>query len=197
MVPPVDDYSPARIADRMAIQDALYRWCRAIDRLDYDGMRASFHPDATDSHGAYCGGIDGLIAWIRERHESIPFSMHAISNILIEFAGPDLALVETYIRTIQRYPAQATASLTQLSGGQVGTGAFGVDLFTGSRYLDRFERRKGEWRIAQRTLIQDWKQLVDVPQNAPKALPGWVVGRRDRDDPVYQARRELGLERAR
>lgn len=193
MAQPKDEYSPARIADRMAIQDVLYRWCRSVDRLDYEGMRASFHPDATDSHGAYCGGVDGLIDWIRERHKAIPFSMHSIGNILIEFAGPDLALVETYVRTVQRYPAEATAALTQLSGGQVGAGSSGVDLMTCSRYLDRFQRRNGEWRIWQRTLIQDWKQMVDVPQNAPRALPGWTVGRRDQDDPVFAARRELGL----
>jgi hypothetical protein len=29
-----DDYSPARLADRFMIQDLIYRWCRAVDRLD-------------------------------------------------------------------------------------------------------------------------------------------------------------------
>jgi len=189
-----DPYSPERIADRMAIQDAMYRWCRSVDRLDYEGMRAAFHPDGTDNHGAFSGSADGLVEWIRERHKNIPFSSHAVSNMLIEFAGPDVALVETYVRTLQRYPADAAASLAQLSGGQTGTSGFGVDLMTSSRYLDRFERRNGEWRIYRRTLIQDWKQMTDVAQNAPKALPGWTVGRRDREDPVFVARRELGLD---
>jgi len=189
-----DQYSPARIADRMAIQDAMYRWCRAVDRLDYEGMRAAFHPDGTDNHGIFSGSADGLVEWIRERHKGIPFSSHAVSNMLIEFAGPDLALVETYVRTLQRYPAEAAASLAQLSGGELGKGAFGVDLMTSSRYLDRFQRRNGEWRIWRRVLIQDWKQMIDVAQNAPKTLSGWTVGRRDKEDPVYLARRELGLQ---
>ncbi|MDO8704421.1 MAG: nuclear transport factor 2 family protein [Sulfuricaulis sp.] len=189
-----DPYSPARIADRMKIQDALYRWCRSVDRLDYKGMREAFHPDGMDNHGIFNGSADGLVEWIRDRHKNIPFSMHSISNILIEFAGPDLALVETYIRTVQRYPADAMASLAQLSGGKVGTSEFGSDLMTCSRYLDRFERRSGEWRIHRRTVIQDWKQMVDVAPNAPQPLPGWTVGRRDSEDPVFKARRELGLE---
>ena len=27
----------------------------------------------------------------------------------------------------------------------------------GGRYLDEFERREGEWRIARRTYVMDWK----------------------------------------
>ncbi|GAA4332997.1 nuclear transport factor 2 family protein [Pigmentiphaga soli] len=188
-----DPYSPARIADRMAIQDTMYRWCRAVDRLDFDGIRSVFHPDAIDRHGPFEGSVDGLVEWIRERHRAIPFSMHQISNILIEFAGPDLALVETYVRTVQRYPAEAKAALAQLSGGAQGRDGLGADLFTCSRYVDRFERRDGEWRIARRTLVQDWKQIVDVPADAPRPREGWLVGRRDRQDPLYLERAELGL----
>ena len=139
----IDQYSVERIADRMAIQDVMYKWCRAIDRQDFDGMRAVFHPDAIDNHGPYVGGVEGLIEWVRERHKPIPLSSHQISNILIEFAAPDLALVETYIRTLQRYPADAKASLAQLSGGQAGKPGVGMDLLTASSYVDRYERRNG------------------------------------------------------
>jgi hypothetical protein len=188
-----DAYSIERIADRLQIQDVMYRWCRAVDRLDFDEIRAVFHPDATDSHGIYVGGVDGLVDWIRERHKTIPFSMHQISNMLIEFATPESALVETYVRTVQQYPAEAKASLAQLAGGQQGKDGIGADLFTCSRYADRFERRDGEWRIAKRTLIQDWKQLVDVSPNAPKILDHWVSGKRSREDFVYQERAAMGI----
>jgi len=190
----VDQYLPERIADRMAIQDVMYKWCRAIDRLDSDGMRAAFHPDATDSHGAYIGGVDGLVNWVQERHKPIPFSSHQVSNMLIEFATPDLALVETYIRTLQHYPAEAKASLAQLSGGAAGKPGVGIDLMTASRYVDRFERRNGDWRIARRTLIQDWKHLLEVSGEPPRAKPGWYVGRRDRQDFIYLERTELGIK---
>jgi hypothetical protein len=189
-----DQYTTERIADRMAIQDVMYKWCRAIDRLDYEGIRAIFHPDATDNHGPYVGGVDGLVEWVRERHKSIPFSSHQVSNILIEFASPDLALVETCVRALQRYPAEAKASLAQLSGGQTGRADVGVDMLASSRYVDRFERRKGEWRIARRTLVADWKQLIEVTQDAPKPRPGWIVGRRDTQDFVYLERAELGID---
>lgn len=189
-----DSFSPARIADRLAIQDVMYRWCRAIDRLDLEAIRTVFHPDGVDRHGPFNGTVDELIEWIRARHEKIPFSMHQVGNMLIEFAGPDLALVETYVRTTQRYPADAMASLAQLTGGAEDGYEHGADLFTCSRYIDRFERRNGDWRIAQRTLSQDWKQVVPVPANAPKPQPGWFVGRRDQQDPVFLERAAVGLQ---
>jgi hypothetical protein len=184
-----DAYSPQRMADRMAIQDCMYRWCRSVDRLDFKAMRQVFHPDATDNHGIFNGNLDGLIDWISNRHQGIPFSMHAISNMLIEFAGPDIALVETYVRTTQRYPAEAKQALVQLSGGKMGAKGAAMDLFTCSR----FERRAGEWRIARRTLVADWKQIVPVTADAPVPLPGWEVGRRDQEDFVFRERRALGL----
>jgi hypothetical protein len=186
-----DDYSPARIADRMAIQDCMYRWCRSVDRLDFDAMRRVFHPEAVDHHGAFDGDVDGLVAWIRQRHGGIPFSMHAVSNMLIEFAGPDLALVESYVRTTQRYPAEAAQALAQLAGGKAPEGA--TDLLTCSRYVDRFARRDGEWKILERTLVADWKQVVPVAADAPKPVPGWASGQRDQEDFVFRERRTLGI----
>lgn len=188
-----DDYSPERIADRMQIQDCIHRWCRAVDRLDYEGMRASFHPDAVDRHGAFDGDIDGLVEWIRARHAAIPFSMHAVSNMLVEFAGPDRALVETYVRTTQRYPAEARQALDQLAGGRAGNGDGAMDLLTCSRYVDRFERRDGHWKIALRTLVADWKQFVEVPPGQPTPPASQEVGRRNDDDFIYRERRAMGI----
>jgi SnoaL-like domain len=172
-----DPFSPQRIADRMAIQDVMYRWCRSVDRLDFELMRSLFHPDAIDDHGAFKGGVEELVAWIRERHRKITFSAHRLSNMLIEFAGPDLALVETYAEAVQRYPADGKAALAQLSGGQQGTPGATAVLNSYTRYVDRFERRNGEWRIARRTVVQDWKRISDLPP----------------EDPVYLARADLGL----
>lgn len=187
-------YSAARLADRAAIADTLHRVCRAVDRLDYDAIRACYHPDAHDNHGPYVGDVEGFVAWIRARHQNIAFSMHQISNILIEFAGPDLALVETYVWCVQRYPPHAKAALAQLSGGKEGKDGVGIDLFSGSRYVDRFERRGGEWRILRRTLIMDWKTMLEVPENVPAPLPTWPIGRRDSNDILYQERAALGIK---
>lgn len=188
-----NDYSPERVADRLAIQDVMLRWCRAVDRLDVEAIRDVFHADGHDNHGPYSGGVDGLIDWVRARHKGIPFSSHQVSNMLIEFAGPDIALAETYARTIQTYPPEARASLVQLVGSNEKLPDGEVDYFTSSRYIDRFERRNGVWKIRERTVVSDWKRVVPVPATAPSA-PGAVArGRRDQEDVLFRERSKLGL----
>jgi len=186
-------YSPERLADRAEIQDVMYRWCRAVDRLDVDGIRSVFHPDAIDNHGPFVGGVDALIAWLTDRHRGIPFSMHLVSNILIEFAGPDSALVETYIFATLRYSAQGKAALAAFTGGVAGGQGSATDAFSWARYIDRFERRGGDWRIARRTVAFDSSLMTDVPPDAPAFDPNWAVGRRDGDDPIYKERAAMGL----
>lgn len=187
------DYSPERLADRARIQDVMHRWCRAVDRLDLEAIRDIFHPDAIDAHGMYHGPIPGLIDWIRERHETIPFSMHMLGNMLIEFGDPDTALVETYVFVVQRYPADGTGSLTQFSGGVEAKPGSAADLMACARYVDRFERRHGEWRIGHRTVVYDSTMMFEVSDNAPRMRPEFVVGTRDKSDFIYQARAQLGL----
>jgi hypothetical protein len=55
----------------------------------------------------------------------------------------------------------------------------------GLRYVDVIERRDGEWRIADRRCAFDWTR--NDPVTAEWELPPQaVVGRRDRNDPVYR-----------
>ncbi|MRD49012.1 hypothetical protein GHT07_17180 [Caenimonas koreensis DSM 17982] len=190
----LDAYSPERIADRLRIQDLVYRWCRAVDRLDKQGMLDIFWPGAIDSHGPYIGPAEGLVDWILVRHQPIATSSHFVGNLLIEFASEDVALVETYVRTIQQYPPEAKQQLAQLTGGSAGDEGTAMDMFTSSRYLDRVERRNGEWRVARRDLVQDWKQIQDVKYKALQPREGWIIGKRDGSDQTQMARRELGLE---
>lgn len=187
------DYSSQRLADRAQIQDAIYRFCRAMDRLDFDTLRGVFHPDAIDCHSIYNGNIDGLIEWVRQRHRGITFSMHTISNILIEFAGPDTAIVESYCVSLQRYAAAAQVGLEQFGSAATANAEVDKDMTACVRYVDRFERREGAWRIQQRTAIYDSTRLHEVPESAPKLGADWTVGRRSKEDPLYAARAAAGL----
>lgn len=190
----LNDYSPERLADRAQIQDVLYQSCRAIDRLDLNAIRRAFHPGAVDKHGMYNGDVEGFIKWLDDRHKPIIFSAHSISNMLIEFAGPDIAIVETYVQGLQRYAADASASLKQLSGSAQGKGGAEIDMTVFCRYVDRFERRGGEWRIQERAVVFDSLRMSEVPADAPKMSNEWILGeRRDRVDYVYEVRAAVGL----
>jgi hypothetical protein len=62
------------------------------------------------------------------------------------------------------------------------------DFFYGGRYVDKLEKRDGEWRIKRRTVVMDWNQ--NLP-NASIWNEGMfsvlkIRGERGRGDPVYR-----------
>ena len=54
----------------------------------------------------------------------------------------------------------------------------------GIRYVDRFERRDGAWKIAHRVVATEWRR-VDVVQGARGSGEVGVWGRRDGDDVIH------------
>ena len=136
------------LLDREAIRDCLYRYCRGIDRADEAALRSAYWPDAFDSHGAYQGSAEGFIAQALPRLRAGGRRVHAIANILIELHG-DAAAVESCFLALQS-GAAAPAQETFLCG----------------RYVDRFERRQGEWRVARRTVVYDWIEERSRPELA-------------------------------
>lgn len=174
----------ARLLDRAAIQDLMARYARGVDRRDWELVRATFHPDAHDDHGEYKGGVDGFIAWVSRRHEKVTQSMHFLGNCLIEFTGPDTALVETYYIARQTIGADATAAHTMLGAGAK-PGPMEAEIW--GRYIDIVERRHGEWRTVRRTVA-----FEVVQAHAATSLPlgaEWAQGRRDSTDPLYAMRK--------
>lgn len=136
------------LADREAIRDCLYRYCRGIDRADEAMLRSAYWPDATDSHGAYNGSAEGFITQALQQLQAGGRGVHQISNCLIESHGA-LAAVESSFFALQT-TARAPHKVTQLCG----------------RYLDRFEKRNGEWRVAARTVVYDWIEEYEKPELA-------------------------------
>lgn len=188
-----DDRSSAtldRLLARAQTADVVHTWCRAVDRLDLSLMREVFHPDAVDEHGAYVGDVDGLIAWVERRHRGVIMSSHAVSNVLIEFVTSDIAVCESYVQVVQRYPADGRESLTQLSGPIGDRDATAFDLHSRSRYLDRMERRAGRWAIARRRLIEDWKRVDAVHGSTGVPRDNAILGVHGISDPSYAFRDE-------
>jgi hypothetical protein len=183
-----------RIADRIAIQDALYRYVRGVDRRDWDRVRSAYHADAYDDHGGYKGDIDGFIAHLIRRHATIEQSMHVIGNMVFEFVGPDSALVETYFITYQRLaPEAGDARLGYLRGAPIGPDQALESEIIG-RYVDHFTRRDGAWKVAHRTVVAELVRGIPAPRGGGVAAP-WALANRDGNDPIERKRAELGLPR--
>lgn len=182
-------YSPERLADRAQIADLLARYCRSVDRLDYEAMAASYHPDATDDHGGYAGGVEGFVDYVRDRHRGMPFSMHQTGNQLIEFTGRDEAVVETYVLTYQTYGPDHASALAVIAGLEVDDDETRHFLLSG-RYVDVVTRRDEEWRFQTRRAVYDSGVVFEGVVTAPG--PAFITGARDRTDPIYQALADRG-----
>ena len=154
------------MVDRAAIYSQLVRYCRAVDRGDEELLRSVYHPDAHDDHGAYSGGVDGFVEFVkRDVQDRFRCTMHKLGQTKIEIDG-DIAHCESY----------AIGHHVRAKNGR------DVDDFVmGLRYVDRFERRGGEWRIADRQLRYEWQRRDPLRQ----LDSNWTLGRRGRSDPVW------------
>ncbi|WP_068255203.1 nuclear transport factor 2 family protein [Janibacter corallicola] len=160
----------SRIESRFEIQDVLFRYARAVDRLDHAGIADCYFDDAIDVHGGYTGDAAGLVEDIRLRHRTIDSSQHFISNVLIEFEGEHRAHVESYCLCFLRQERAEGAEAQDLA-------------IIRCRYVDRFERREGRWGIADRVVVFDESRSVPVVDVLDDE---WVASARDGTDPVYR-----------
>jgi len=180
-----------RLADHIAIQETLYRYARGIDRRNWDFLASAFHPGAAIHQGDFNGSIEEMIESVKARHAAIEQSAHLMTNILIEFDGPDGAVVETYYLAYLRNDALPANMRTALIGGGAPE-AGKIDMRSLGRYIDRFERRDGHWRIVKRVCIAETLSGTAVPEGNPLST-NWAMASRNPDDALWVMRAEFGL----
>jgi hypothetical protein len=140
------------LMDERDIRSLEYRWCRAVDRADLELMKSCFHEDAVDHHAPFFDStVKELAETFVEGSKSMGLSMqYNIGNMLIEIDG-DVARSECYCWS------QKTLHVRSDNGHK-------LMRISGLRYLDRLERRNGEWRIAERWFIPEWGFFKEVPE---------------------------------
>lgn len=182
-----------RLLDKEDINNALQKWAHGVARRDWEQVRSVFDDGATDAHGTFDGGIDQFVEWQKRHHEHMEQSVHFIGNAQVEFAGPDLALSQAYVIAFHRYGKEGREARTDIFGPQAADHAKPMQSLLVGRYIDRFERRNGEWKIAKRVTVFEWAKLEDAPWDVP-FQPNWTPAARDRGDAIYAMRKEMGLE---
>jgi ketosteroid isomerase-like protein len=159
--------SVQEVIDREEIREVIYRYCRGVDRGDVEILRSVYHEDASDDHGMFKGTGFEFADWIVnfEPVKTARTCYHNVGNIIIDLDG-DVAHVEAYAVSVRD------------DGVQVST--------THSRYIDRFEKRAGEWKIARRVVLKDGGFAVpSSPQGASQMSQAVTPGRRDKQDLSY------------
>lgn len=158
------------LADRLAIQDVLCRYARGIDRCDVEVLHAVWWPGARADYGngevdagEWSGAVVQALGAMRR-------TQHFLGNMLIEVDG-DRATAETYCRAYHEVDAPDGPA----------------EMEVGGRYLDRLEKRGGEWRIAHRRYVHDWNRNTPSTAVWDGPLYGGLtrVGARAPADPSY------------
>jgi len=152
-------------ADEVALGQRLHhvitQFCRGVDRRDAELVRDCFHPDAFDDHGVFKGGPSDLAEWLLEVTAAMQFMQHTVSNFHLFGVRDDVATTETYWH-------------------MRGVGVDGQLAEASGRYLDRFERRAGQWRIANRLCTLEWSS-----PGTGYGAADFAGGATDRGDPSY------------
>ena len=163
------------ISDRLDILDCVNNQSRGHDRHDVELMTSVYHDDGVDEHGAAVNAGPEYGEWANHQH-SAAFAdhLHHITTHTCEIDG-DVAHCESYVigALVSRHGASTT-----LAGG---------------RYLDRLERRDGDWKIALRRCTIEWA-MPGASILESGAFAGFLKGSWDMSDPSYARPLELHRE---
>lgn len=145
MTPSEREAAIEQLIAKDALRDLAMRYARAVDRRDIALLRSVYHDDATDEHGTvYAGPASGFIDAFPEVMSVFEVTAHHIGNTSFRVEGEradgELYFV-AYHRTLGPDPKHVVVS---------------------GRYLDNYERREGQWKIARRYLVWDSIRLSDV-----------------------------------
>jgi hypothetical protein len=158
------------LIDRQEIHEVLMRYCRGCDRGNAEMIASAFHDDGIDDHG----NGPRTAAELAEGAAAVymPHMMHFTGNVLIELDG-DRAHVESYFLSFSSPDDDGTLATRTRA----------------ARYLDRFERRDGVWKIAYRMVVDEWAR-VDPVVELPEHIGG-NKGVRGPADPVFHMNERL------
>jgi hypothetical protein len=145
-----------QMLDREQIRNALARLARGEDRRDAALIRTCWWDDARFDYGVYNGDFAAYLAWVVPGAEAIVDTQHLLGQSFIELDG-NSAKVETHVFSYHR--------VTMDDGDH--------DTVIGGRYLDTFEKRGGEWRIADRVMLYDWEQDWGLAADWSKGVMGY------------------------
>ena len=157
------------VVDRQDIYDRLMRYLRGIDRNDGDLVQDVFWPDALVDHGhsAFRGEGIGPFFGDMSQHTTV-HQVHHVTNIVFEHYGTE-AITEAQAWYVAETERNNEPYLVHRS----------------VRYIDRWDKRDGEWRIFHRTVPENWNMIQMVTEKYP-AHPGIVHAQGDKTDISYE-----------
>lgn len=156
------------LCSKEAIRDCIYRINRGMDRIDRELMLSGFHAGARIRWGTVESmDLNVFIEAAIKMQHATSRVQHLVGNILIQLQG-ELADVESY---------EIARHLTPLGNEK-------KDLIIASRYVDKFRRRDGDWRIERRDKVVDWIRILEGAD--PLFDSAALKGRRNHEDVSFE-----------
>jgi ketosteroid isomerase-like protein len=155
-----------------AIRNLVGQYCRAVDRNDLDLLRSLYWEDALDEHGYNKSNTAKEFIDRIPEFTGINFIQHNVTSQVIVVNG-DEAEGESYVLAYHNYMTENGPAVMMIGG----------------RYLDRYLRKDGEWRIQHRKCTTDWGHEFPVPSlNPPVGFVDGVIaaGTKSGDDVSYE-----------
>ncbi len=181
------------LVDKQSISDVIMTYARALDRLDETLLRSVFHPDSQHAHGFVGPSSDpslpskpseplDFVAYAFDVLRTHTRTHHQLGNIVIEIED-DNAYAETYFSAYHRMRAKGDPLAAENAYDTE------MDFLVGGRYIDRFQRREGSWKISHRTGLTDWIRLEPPSTQGYFDIPSQLRGHRGSEDLVYRCRK--------
>lgn len=151
---------------KVEIHELVTAYCRGVDRADAELLKSIFADDATVISGVFNGNGQEFASQICDFvKNNTDYVFHSVANEWIEVRG-DEAVGEHYVIAMMK------------AGGQ--------DVMTGGRYIDRYVRDGGKWKIKERSFVMDWNRSDPTTMQEGGFFEGLEKrGRWGQDDPVY------------
>jgi hypothetical protein len=140
-------------------------YMRGLDRLDADLLRSVFFDDAQVDYGFYRGSAQQFVAFAMRALRDHHANHHFIGQMSVDLEG-DVAFGEIYFQAFHRIVEAGVEK----------------DLFIAGRYVDRYERRQGIWKIAFRAEVNDWARTDAAADGFFRSAPEALRGARGADD---------------
>jgi hypothetical protein len=141
------------------------QYMRGLDRLDADLLRSVFFDDAQVDYGFYRGSAQQFVAFAMRALHDHHANHHFIGQMSVDLEG-DIAFGEIYFQAFHRIVEAGVEK----------------DLFIAGRYVDRYERRHGIWKIAFRAEVNDWARTDAAADGFFRSAPEALRGARGADD---------------
>jgi hypothetical protein len=135
------------LSERQRIIDVYRRYTRGLNRYDMELLHGTFWPDAQINYGFDSHLRDDWIGrWKDNRYlKGLSCQAHHITNETVDI-DREVAHVESYLIALWTPPKDDKPAL-----------------ILGGRYIDRLDRRNGEWRIAVREFIPHfWSEATSI-----------------------------------